>query len=459
MKKVVNIISITFILLLFYLTRNKDILSLTVSFSMYILFSSIFSTTSLKNNNYKVYKASILSIIIMGVPLIIISYLIGEILNIEKLNIINIFMVLSLISSIILKLTNEYIEYLGYKKLSSNLIDIYRITIISIKIILTILLFGVFTTSSYINIMLLYLVDIIISTILLIIVYLLILKKDKPKKKEKSNYINEIKKVLVGNKIEVLYKVINSSYIYISIIVLYFVLCNNYNYTYNNASIYITNTYFYGLITIYCIFKIIKKYLNITIKGDFINNYNKVIKVMLLLSILLTIISKPLSYLLFKSDYNILVNLVPLLFAYTLYDFMINTNIIYNKDKNIVLALVIGIITKVMFEIPLINTIYRMGYTLTLGSVSSMVLGLIISIIMGLILIKKKLKLNLLENFNNLLNIIYEAIIYAFVMVLLTLIVKIETYTIINSILVIIFYIFITFLIYIVKKKHIKGKR
>ena len=459
MKKVVNIMSIIFILLLFYLTKDSNILSLTVSFSMYILFSSIFSTTNIKSNNYKVFKLSLLSILLLGVPLIIVSYFIGDILDIDKLNIINIVMTLSLISNIILKISRDYLENIGYKKLSNNLVNIYNIITLSIKTILTILLFGVFQVPSYISIISLYSVDILVFIILSVILYLLIFKKMKIKNKDKINYINEIKDALVGNKIETLYNIINSSYIYISIIILYFVLSNTYNYSYNSVSFYITNTYFYSLIVVYYIHKIIKKYLNINLKDNFISNANKVTKIVLSLTILLTIISKPLSYLIFGSNTNILSNLLPLLFIYTIYDFIINTCMIYNKDKNIITSLIIGILVKIIFEVPIINTIYRMGYTLALGSVLSIVLGLIVSIIIGIILIKKKLKINLLDNFNNLLNIIYENIIYTLILVLLTLIVKIETDDIISSILVIIFYIFITITFYIINRKINKDKK
>ena len=89
----------------------------------------------------------------------------------------------------------------------------------------------------------------------------MIFKKMKIKE-QNINYINETKQVLAENKIVTLFNVINSSYIYISIIILYFVLSNTYNYSYNNVSLYITNTYFYGLIIMYYLHKVINKYLN-----------------------------------------------------------------------------------------------------------------------------------------------------------------------------------------------------
>lgn len=453
MKKVVNILSIIFVILLFYSTKNSDMLSLTVSFSMFILYNSIFSTTSIQTNNYKIFKYSLLSIFILGIPLTIISYLTGDILNIEKLNIINIFMTISVITNIIIKLTKEYLNNINYKKLSNNLFNIYTFSTLIVKIILTILFFNVFKTTNYINIILLYSVDIFIFIILSIISYILVFKKIKVKE-DKNTKINikEITNVLITNKKNAIYNLISTSYIYTSIIILYYILSNKYNYSYNNVSVYITNTYFYGLILIYYIHIIIKKYLNINIKEDFNNNFNKTIKVLLTIIILLTVISKPLSYLIVGSSTNILVNLIPLLFTYTIYDFVINTNMFYNKEKNIIIILVVGLIIKIMFEIPFINAIYRMGYSLALGDILSIVLGMIITLTIGIILIKKKLKLNLLNNFNESLNIIYQNIIYALVLILFTLIVKIDTNTIISSLLVIIFYIFITILFQLIRR-------
>ena len=58
----------------------------------------------------------------------------------------------------------------------------------------------------------------------------------------------------------------------------------------------------------------------------------------------------------------------------------------------------------------------------------------------------------MLDNFNNILNIIYESIIYTLILVLFTLIVKPDTSSIIGSVSVIIFYLFITSLFYIIKR-------
>jgi len=453
MKKTADILSIILIIVLFYITKDKDMLPLTISFSMYLLLTSIFTAITIKNKSHNLYRLTIISTILLGIILTIGVYFIGNILKINNLGTINIFMSISLISNIILKLTKEYLAKINYKKICNNLINIYKIITSILKIILIILLYKVFKLDNYINIILLYSVDILVFIILIILLYIYIFKKIPKENKEKINYIKEIKNIFIEDKIKIIINIINNTYLYTGVIILYYILTNKYNYNYNDISIYITNTYLYGIIAIYIIFKIIKKYLNIDLKENFTNNINKILKISIPIVILLTIISKPLSLIIFGTNQNILANLIPLLLIYIIYDFIINSNTIHNKQKNIIISLIIGLILKLIFEIPLINTIYRMGYNLTFGSVLSIVLGLIITTFIGLFLIKKKLKINLLNNFNNILNIIYENIIYTLVLVLFTLIIKINTTTIINSILVTIFYIFISILFYIIKRR------
>lgn len=471
MKKIVNILLTTFILLLFYLLKDTNTLPLTISFCMYILYSSIFSTTNIKNvieefqtkkyyySRDKVFKYSIVAVLLLGTLLLGVSYLVGSVIDIDNLNIINIFMTISLLSNIILKMIRDYLEVIGYKKISTNLINIYLVGVLIIEIILSILLFKVFHLNNYINIILLYSVNTIVFIIITILLYILISKRAKKivktREETKINYFNKIKKIIISNQIETIFNITKGTYIYISVIILYYVLINKYNYSYHLTDTLITSTYFYGLIIIYLIYNSIKKFINIdytNIKENFNNNINKIIKTTLNICILLTIISIPIDNILFGGNYNILLGLIPLLFFYILYNYIININIKYSKEKTNIIILLIGLLAKIIFELPLINAVYRMGYSLTLGSILSTVIGLIISIIIGLIFIKNKFKLNLLNNFNNILNIIYESMIYALLLVVFTLIVKVDKVGIIKNILVIIFYLFITVLFHIIKR-------
>lgn len=475
MKKIIGTLYFIFIILLYYLTKNSNMILLTISFSMYLLFKSIFSTTSIKSileenkkDSFvcnKIFKLSIIAILVVGGLITGTAYLLGNIIKIDNLDIVNIFMSISLITCIIIKLTGEYLEVSGYKKIGSNLFNIYNLIIIIIDIILSILLFKVFKLENYINISILYSSSIFVFILLETFCYIFILKKRKGKK-EKINYIQMIKKIIVNNSKITIFNIVKSSYLYISIILLYYVLLNKYNYNFNEVGIVITNTYFYGITIIYYIYLVIRKYIekdlemikekiiNKTLQVENLVNafINKIINLSLSISILLFIISGPISTIFFHMNYNVLFDLVLLLFFYILFDTIIDMNITCNKNKHLLIILFTGLMVKLIFEIPLINTVYRMGYALTFGSILADVLGFIISIFIGYLFIKNKLKLNFLSNFNNLLNIIYENILLCLILILFTLIVKVDTTSIIGSLLVIIFYIVITILFYVIKR-------
>lgn len=485
MKKISNILSFLLLILLYNFTKDSNMFLLTLSFSMLIIYTSIFSTTSIKskletlyNKKYyysinKIFKNSIILVTIITLVLTLISYLTGLLINIKGLPIVNISMCIYLLTSTIIKLEGEYISIIKNKKLGNNLLNIYNIVNNILLLITIILLYKVFKLENYLNISILYLISLIPFIIINILIYIFIFKNKKEiqkREENKLNYIKETKKILVTNKISTIFNIIQSSYIYLIIVILYFILTNKYNYNYDTIGIYITSIYFYGINTIYFIYKIIKSiYIDkfneikdkITNKENYnlINIINKIVSLSISLTILLIIISKPLNNILFNNkDMNIILNVSYILVFYILYNLIINLNIICNKEKNIIITLFTGLIITLITSIPIINSSYRMGYNLVGGSLISIILGITISIIIGIILIKKKLKLSLLNNFNDILNMIYENIIYSLVLVLFTFIVKVNIDSIAKSILVIIFYIFITVIFYIIKEKITKKK-
>lgn len=484
MKKVIYLLYFILLMILYHFTRNTNIFLLTISFSLLLLFNSIFSTMNIKNkiqeyydnkyyySNKKILKGSIIFIGIITIILMLISYLIGLLINIKGITLVNISMCIYIFTNNIIKLESEYFSIEKYKKLGNNLINVYKITNIILTIITIIILYKVLNLDNYINISILYLISLLPFIIFNLLFYFIIFKNNKCSKKREENiinYIKVIKKSIITNKIKVLYSIITSSYFYTSIIMLYFLLINKYNYTYDVVGTYITNTYLYGLIIIYFIYLFIKNnYIDkfnmlldkIKNKEDYniYNFINKITNVTLSITILLIIISKPLNNIIFNNEINIILNVSYILFFYILYSIIIKISMICNKSKNIFITLLIGLIISIITNIPIINSSYRMGYDMASGSLISIILGFIISTIIGIILINKKLKLSLINNFNDILNIIYENIIYSLILILFTFIIKVNVTSITKSILVIIFYIFITIIFYIIKRKIINKR-
>ena len=477
MKKIINILYFLLMIFLFYFTKGSNMLLFTMSFSMFIIFNSLFSSTSIKdkinkfnNNKYyyssnKVFKYTIIFISIIILMLMLISYLFSLLINIKGISLVNICMCIYLYTNVIMKIEGEYIN--------NKIINIYNIINIILVFISIILLYKVLHFDNYINICILYLINIINFIFFNIMFYIFIFRKNKYVKKReenKINYIKEVKDCLITDKINTIFNIIKSSYIYFSIIILYFILINKYNYSYDTIGNYITSIYLYGIGVIYFIYKIINNiYIDSfnELKNKIINKneyniynfINKIINVTISLMVLLIIISKPINNILFNgSTINIILDVSYLLFFYIFYEVIININMICNKEKNVIIILLIGLVISLITSIPIINSSYRMGYNLVSGSIMSIILGITISTIIGIILIRNKLKLSLLDNFNNILNIIYSNIIYTLILVLFTFIVKVDIDKIFNSILVIIFYIFISIVFYIIKKKLINKR-
>lgn len=459
MKKKINIIYLLFMLflvLLNYITKNSNILTLVLSSSLSILLYNIFSELNIKStlekykNKYKIYKIIIIFISLLFIVFSILSFLMGSVMSIKGLNIINVLGVLLTLTIIIIKITSIFLEYTKYKKLGNKLFNVYLLLILLVSSISSILLYQVFKLNDYIKVLLLYSVNIVIFIIIILLLYIFILRKNKVKVREKYNYKEIIKNILNINKSMTIYNLIKEGYIYTSIIILYYILINKYNYSYENTSIIIVNVYFYGIYFIKYISYILKKHLEVN-SDNFSRQIIKVSNYLITITILLMIISGPICKILFSNN-NFLFDLVVLIFFYTLYNYVMDISIKVTSSKINKISLLSGLIVKLVFEIPLINTSYRIGSGLYFGSILSIIIGMTTSIIISIIFINKKLKISILNNFSNILNIIYENIILCLILVLLTLIVKVENTSIIGSILVIIFYTFITILFYIVKK-------
>lgn len=460
MKKIIDILYFIFIIFLFSFTKGNNMFLLTMSFSLYLIYSSLFSTIKIeKYNNKKLFKYSIISVSIVFFILILISYLLGFLINIKGTILVNISMCIYLYTNIIMKLEMEYY--------SKNIMNIYKLINIILVFISIVLLYRVFDFDNYINISILYLINII--NFIFFNVMFSIFNRKTNKVENKINYKIIIKNIIT-DKVITIFNITKSSYLYFSIIILYYILINKYNYSYDVVGEYITYIYLYGISIIYFIYRIINNiYINSfnELKSKIINKeeyniynfINKIINISLSLTILLVIISKPLNNLLFNgSNINIILSVCYILFFYILFDVILNINIICNKNKIIFITLLTGLFISLVFSIPIIDATYRMGYNLVSGSLFSIIFGLIISIILGIIFIKNKLKLSLLDNFNNILNIIYFNMIYSLVLVLFTFIIKVDINSIIKSIFVILFYLIISAIFYILKLKLIKKR-
>ena len=255
--------------------------------------------------------------------------------------------------------------------------------------------------------------------------------------------------------------IIKNSYIYISIVYVYYILKNIYNYTSITITQIITNTYCYGLLVIITIALIIiyiieKKYQLSNKQPKDINIsaiYYRLAVILLPIIIIMIILSPALWTLLFNTNnYSyILVGLSVFLFFLIFYHITLKTLTTMKNKKISLIITSIGLIFKLIFTPPIIASFYRMGYPLVMGDVTSTIISYIIVIIIGNYFIQKTYKVPIFSNLEKILNIIYNNIILMVELILLQLIITINPTTRSKALLLIIIYSVIAIIFYAIR--------
>ncbi len=447
MKKISFLLGIIYIFLLYYLSSDIMKVILSLNFGLYILLDSLF-VNNINNNRYIYSRKKLFlyfNLFLLGFNLLFgsFSYYLSNFIHIEGMGIYSLSTCLFLTVSIIFR----YLEFfLSNYKIGKYLNNWYYCVLFIINIILCLIL------KNRYDIMFLYISSFIILVVTYILIYLFNFKYKKDDKELNHNYFKDIKKMILNDKnIDIM-----PCFVYISIAVLYFVLVGRYNYDIASIGKVLSDTYLFGLLLICIIHKLISRCLNIDF-DSVINNYNyivnRVLNVSLNACMLLFVISWPLSKVIFYSEDNFIFGLIILLFFYILFDYSIkmgNSSLSYKKVK---LSILVGLFIKIIFEVPFINSVYRMGYNLSLGGILSSSLGMLVTTFMIMFLIIHKYKISIINNFSNVLTIIYNNIIYLLVLVLFSLIVKVDSDKYFINILVIIFYLFISFIFNFIRKR------
>jgi len=451
------------IILLYHISGENSLFLYASSLSLYNIFLPCFEHITLKEtfeinkyNKQKILKKITLNIIIIWLFFILISIFIGDAINIF-LNIKNTFlpyliMSLSIITEPIIRILLEYLESYKKPKLSNSLLKTYYIIEYILLLIISIVTIYLAKLPIHISIALLYLSKIISFSIISLIAYLNIKKIniDKSKKREeiKINYKKEVRNILTTNSQKSIITLIKNSYYYISIILLYFVLSNRYGYDLEIVEKNIAFIYLYGIFIINFIIDII-----ITIipkKGNIINYIYTAFEKNLTIAIIIGITSPLICQIVFlSSDNSIYIMMLSFL---SIFIILYNITFDYIKNNKIIyISLIIGILSKIILTIPLIDAIYRMGYNLIYGDIISTIISISISIIINYIYIKRKNKNE--KTLEKILKLLYESILLCIVLVLLQFIIPIKNKSYIETIFTFIIYVTISIICIRLKKK------
>lgn len=486
---IINIISILFVIPLYYIVGNNNIFLYTYSIYLYLILSSCFKHIDITPNIKKycdkkyiyslntIYKYTNKSIIIINVLLSLIvlisSILLNKLFNIKGFVLVNTIMSLTLFIRPILKNIKSVCEVYNCKQILNNIFDIYNILNFIIKLCSVIICFKVLKLDSYKSISIIYLSS-ILSFILIYLLYNYLVLSIKIKKKqyktreERINYMNEIKDILSRNINISIESIFKYSYFYISIIILYFILKNRYGYSYDKLSNVINNFYLYGISLVY-IFVIIFKYLENDNINKLINNKNNILfddylinifKKILSFIVIICMISGSIWMIIYGNNEGyILYMLSNLLVFYLFYDIIVSITISNISNKKLYIIFGIGLIIKLVFIVPLISSIYRMGFNLLYGDLFSGIISYIVVIILLIISNKNKYKINFAKKFDLILNAIYYNILLCIVLLLTSLIVSVKVVSRINAIKVILVYLFISYLYIFIRGRRDKNER
>ena len=486
------IIFILCIIPFYYLTKDINIFNIILILYLSLIFISTLSHVSIYSlldrylkKNYicikdKVFKIVLSIVSIISLVYIFLTYIIScyleKIFNLTNLKILSITVSSIILFVLVFKIINEYLIVHNYKKLGNNLLNIYLIFNI-IYLLISSLILNFIKINSSIKLIIISLSFIISGLILLSIILFCYRKKFKNKTRItrdelKINYYLDIKRIFKTNTYISLINVIKYAYIYISIIVSYRVLTIRYNYSIIDTTEILTHTYFYSLLLVLLIY-LIYKYKNTII----LNNIKKIIEnketdkyniissyyieklsIYLPVSLITLLLSKPIYTLIlnnYKYSYALGIMNVFLVF-YIIYDITITIIRYLNKNKQLFRLIIIGFIIFLISLIPIIDTSYRMGYPLIIGSVITLIISHLLVTIMGSIYLKKY-NIIVINDIEKILVIFYKNILLSIILILLQLIIPSRLNNQLQALFLILFY-FSSGVIYYLLKNLVRKK-
>ena len=141
---------------------------------------------------------------------------------------------------------------------------------------------------------------------------------------------------------------------------------------------------------------------------------------------------------------------------YIIYDITITIIRYLNKNKQLFRLIIIGFIIFLISLIPMIDTSYRMGYPLIIGSVITLIISHLLVTIMGSIYLKKY-NIIVINDIEKILVIFYKNILLSIILILLQLIIPSRLNNQLQALFLILFY-FSSGVIYYLLKNLVRKK-
>ena len=469
MNKTIKLLTI---ILLYYIVGSKNLFLYVLSLSLYEVLTSFFHNLSFKERldeiskntiKSKIYKLTVIGISSISMLYLIISIIVSDIINIllgiHNILLVFIFMGISTIVSPLVKVTAQYYESINNNPKYQRIINIYYIFDNLLLLIIGLFVFRIFNVKDNLATSLLYLSKIISGGLMISFMHMVNKnKKILDDNSSKISYYHELKYVFTNNSHRKMVEVIKKCYYYMSIIILYLILSSRYGYKGNEIAKIITFVYFYALnIMEYLIY--IVKFINKSLPTR-LNPVNRIysnFKIMISLVIFFAIISPITCKLLFYdasyAPYLAMINILAIFVL--LYDITYET--VKNK-KVIYISLIIGIISKLILVIPLIDSFYRIGYNLVYGDIISTSIGMFLSIVVNYIYIVNTTH-NTEKYFDKVLKILFDNIVFCIILVLIQFVIPMKTDNYFRTLGLLWLYLIFIFIILKIKSIKLKMKK
>lgn len=462
---IIKLLKVLSLIILYYISSKTSMFIYLTTLVLYNIYTSSFKHIKLKeklkkidNNNQKInlLKYTSISICIITLIFMLLSLLISEsiniFLNINKTLLPFLVMSICVITNPIINLIIEYLESINKTKIATRLYYTYHLIELILFLLISVITLVFTKLPIHIISMLLYIPKIISFICVSLIFYLIILKNQLKEDKEetKIEYIKEVKNILKNNIHNSMISVCKHGFFYISIIVLYLVLSTRYSYDINEIENDIVFIYLYGINVINLTIEITLKYIEEK-NNNIIMQIIEVFKYLFTNAIIITITAPLICKLIFNQSSNSIY--IAMLGFLSIFIALFKKTFKHIKNKKIVyISLLVGIFSKMILIVPLINSFYRMGYNLIYGDIASTIISMFLSITINYIYLQNKYKKE--KILEKILTTLYENMILCILLIITQFIIPIKTENYIITLLIFLVYITISLMFFKMKKKR-----
>ncbi len=443
---------------LYYIVGKKSIFLYVLSLSLFNIFSTCFLNFSLKESfknikstmlRNKIYKTTVLITSIISLIFLIFSIIVSDLstkfLNISDSFITFLIMGISIFTESFTKINIEYLSAINYQKTSSKLLTLYHYMDDLFLLIIALITFRFTNLEENISCGLLYFSKIISAIIINSIIFYLLKNKKvseiNDNNNEKINLKKEITGIIKANNLNTLTIIINNVYYYISIIILYLVLSTRYQNLIKDTREVITFIYFYAINLISIFVELVLNGTKKQSKTSILNKIYDTFDNFLSISIIFSIISPLVCTVLFNnkemSIYLMMTNFMGIFLA--LYSITFKYITSYKLG---IFSLFTGLVTKIIFMVPLIDSFYRMGYNLLYGDIVSNIIAFFVPVIINYLYLKNKE--SEIKLFEKILKSLTENLFLCIILVIIQFIIPINTNSYFKSLCLIFVYTFIS---------------